>query len=358
MVVKYDHTVGILGAALRYKRTVIPHVLKNPLFWILNVFHVALSVSHRLQYFSVQHDHMELPMHLTKVTGGLMTFFVVFYTSNVFKRYNMLHESARRINVHSLEIVAFLAREIKNRNTIRRLTRMIVGSCFLFYFELTPDPTEESVGSVSREEWEQLRNMRLISTQEIQCLQLHCNDLGTAHFPSSVLLHWVQRGYRSHIAMIPELEINFKELRVTMEDVKMRAEFPMPFQYFHIMNLMMLFNLTLWAYALAFEDSYICTLIFLMTQMVFQGIRQLAVELTDPIGFDDVDFEVDEWMADLYAKSMSLTELSLDWELTNFEDEIISPLKAPGRGSMINLMVDIKGEDNGPLDDLLLLEGL
>ena len=78
------------------------------------------------------------------------------------------------------------------------------------------------------------------------------------------------------------------------EDVVQVLEPPMPFQYFHIMNLMMFLNLMLWAYALGIEDSYFAPAIFMFVQLMFQGVRELCAGSSDPYGDDEVDFPLNE----------------------------------------------------------------
>merc|ERR1719160_2427760 len=78
-------------------------------------------------------------------------------------------------------------------------------------------------------------------------------------------------------------------------------ELQMPFQYYHIMNLMLLLNLALWGYALACQDSLFAPAIFMFVQLMFQGIRELSSALSDPFGDDEVDFPINEWMVQLYS---------------------------------------------------------
>merc|ERR1712039_32997 len=89
-------------------------------------------------------------------------------------------------------------------------------------------------------------------------------------------------------------------------------DLPMPFQYFHIMNFMLMLNLVLWAYALACQDSMFAPMIFLFVQLMFQGIRELSTSLADPFGQDDVDFNINSWLLTLYRRVHSLLEDEFD----------------------------------------------
>merc|ERR1719359_493613 len=78
------------------------------------------------------------------------------------------------------------------------------------------------------------------------------------------------------------------------------------------MNLMLMLNLGLWAYAFGCEDSYIAPVIFMFVQLMFQGIRELSTGLADPYGDDEVDFPLNDWMTTLYVKVSALLEDTLD----------------------------------------------
>merc|ERR1719326_2516480 len=104
------------------------------------------------------------------------------------------------------------------------------------------------------------------------------------------------------------------KIRKCQAEVTQILGLPMPFQYFHIMNLMLLLNLCLWAYALGCEDSFFAPVIFMFVQLMFQGIRELSTGLADPYGDDEVDFPLNEWMTVLYVKVSGLLEDPWDAE--------------------------------------------
>merc|ERR1711879_952324 len=117
---------------------------------------------------------------------------------------------------------------------------------------------------------------------------------------------------------------------------------PMPFQYFHIMNMMLLLNLVLWAYALGCQNSYWAPVIYMFVQMMFQGVRELSTALSDPFGDDEVDFDVNTWMKILYTRMFAMLE-----DPFTIEDLTIDgsrSLKDPDSNSRkINLIVDREG---------------
>merc|ERR1711953_717678 len=105
--------------------------------------------------------------------------------------------------------------------------------------------------------------------------------------------------------MLAGLFSKLYHVRECQAEIVALMELPMPFQYFHIMNLMLVLNLILWAYALGLVESYFAPVIFLFVQLMFQGLRELSVALSDPFGDDDTDFPLNEWLTGLYKKCYS-----------------------------------------------------
>merc|ERR1719506_1689286 len=184
----------------------------------------------------------------------------------------------------------------------------------------------------------------LLNDQETDLLKAHCKSHGKqASMPSFLLLHWSCILYRTKSTRLNELEKTYWAIRRCQDDVVELMELPMPFQYFHITNLMMMLNLTLWAYSLALEDSYFASLIFLFVQLVFQGIRELSVALSDPYGDDEADFPLDDWMTQLYVRLAALVEDPYDAKHHSSDglDGTLEPLRKVSKGrNVIELMVD------------------
>merc|ERR1711904_360635 len=104
-------------------------------------------------------------------------------------------------------------------------------------------------------------------------------------------------------------------------------DLPMPFQYFHIMNLMLFLNLFLWAYSLGCQDSLFAPIIYMFVQMMFQGLRELSTALSDPYGTDEVDFALNDWIAPLYVQIYAAIEDHVNIDRIDFES--IQPLLEP-----------------------------
>lgn len=339
---EYDASAGIICTAFRLKSTVVMQVFGKPEFYFLFVLHSGIAYAFKAGYYDPSLWNLELAMGLTGITGSLMTFFVVFYNGNVFARYNKLYELTKNMNESCLYAVSIISREISDKNLVRKLTRMLLASAFLFFFERTESSDD---GNISAREWNQLKNLGLLNDEETELLKDHCKKLGRhCSMPSFMLIQWSMRLYRKKSARLGELEKTYWMIRRCQDDVVELMELPMPFQYFHIMNLMMMLNLTLWAYSLALEPSYFASIIFMFVQLVFQGIRELSVALSDPYGDDEADFPLDDWMTQLYVRLAALVEDPYQVD-KHSPFTHVAKLKKLAAGSMvIDLLIDKEAE--------------
>jgi len=341
-MIDYDTGKGIVATAFQLRSSIIPQVLKKSEFYILLGMNLSITYMRRTGVFHAEQDHIELSMKLTQVTGALMTFFVVFYNGNIFTRYLRLYELTKGMCENCLYIVSILSKEIKDRDMVRKMTRLLLASCFMFFFSCAKGTMshEHLDAIVTNAEWEQLKNIGLLEAREVEHLKLHCSRLKHDAVPAFVLVHWSMKLYRTQVSRIPDLDKYYFSVRKCQEDVVEMMELPMPFQYFHIMNLMLMLNLMLWGYALALQESYFAPVIFLFVQLMFQGLREMSIALSDPFGDDDTDFPLNEWLTGLYLRLHDIVEHDFDMGDVKLYDNW--PLLELQEGQcVVDLLVDI-----------------
>ena len=143
-------------------------------------------------------------------------------------------------------------------------------------------------------------NLDLLNDEEIASLQDHCRMLNEADatMPSFIPIQWACELMR-HVTdspfdrddMLSAFYANMYTVWRCQSNIHETLDLPMPFQYFHIMNLMLLLNLFLWAYSLGCQESFFAPFIYMFVQMMFQGIRELSTALSNPFGDDEVDVD-------------------------------------------------------------------
>jgi len=309
MVVKYNSDDGLIVTSLKFDSTIIPMVVNNAEFFLLLGVNVGISAAYHTRVFRPEEFGCTLPWHLTSTTGGLMTFFVVFYNSNCFARYNDLYAVTKEMMGAILELASSLRGRLPDKHYQRRAIRFVLASCFVFFFERTK-------GGISDNEWNQCKDLSLLTSREIEQL-MSVGDMN----PSFHCLHWALEvivagtpDVADHDDMINALFDKVHRIRSCHAKIRDTLDLPMPFQYFHLMSFMMFLNLALWSYALAISDppSYFTPVIYLFIQMIFQGMRELSAALADPFGDDDVDFPITDWLWQIVGMVVRLLEDDFD----------------------------------------------
>lgn len=338
MAIEYNTEDGIVLAALRVKQTIIPDVLDGKEFWILLILNLAVRLMRKYDVFNPGDFNADLPWHLTGVTGSLMTFFVCFYNGHQFGRYNRLYDVTQDLLEIVVQLCAKLRVEVPDRQLQRRIAKLVTGSVVMFFFERSTDSGSDT-GKVSRQEFSQLYHLGLVTEEEIRALRRHCRNHRGDSVAAFLLLQWAMELLMSRTAEPANREdylagviSQMYKIRQCQAFVIQTMELPMPFQYFHIMNFMLILNLVLWAYSLACQDSYFAPFIYIFVQMMFQGIRELSTSLSDPWGSDDVDFQVNDWLMALYSRVHALLEDDFVPSIGDAEDcQMIEPTLAKSK---------------------------
>eukprot|EP00927_Polykrikos_kofoidii_P014968 TRINITY_DN16627_c0_g2_i1.p1 TRINITY_DN16627_c0_g2~~TRINITY_DN16627_c0_g2_i1.p1 ORF type:complete len:342 (+),score=49.12 TRINITY_DN16627_c0_g2_i1:138-1163(+) len=312
MSATYDAGASIIGTAIRISSSVLPEVVSQPEFWILLTVNIVVKISVAWGFYTPEFYSLQLPLGLTGVTGSLMTFFVCFYNGQQFGRYNYLYETAQALFEHTLEFASMLRVQMPHKGIRRKAAKLMIGSAFLTFFEMTN-------AQVSTAEFRVLHKLRLLTKDEIMILKKHMRHCEDDAIPSFMLLQWACSLVISWIEdkparedMIAAFLSKAGRVRACQAHVKDTMDLPMPFQYFHIMNLMLALNLILWAYSLGCQDSLFAPVIFMFVQMMFQGIRELSTSLADPFGHDEVDFPINKWMQTMYLRIYEIVECEVD----------------------------------------------
>lgn len=104
-----------------------------------------------------------------------------------------------------------------------------------------------------------------------------------------------------------------------------------PFQYFHLLNVMLSSNLMLWAYAMGVTGSIFAPAVYFCAAGIFCGLMELASQLANPFGFDEVDFPVALWVAEFLENS----EFLIEFEYPEAEDGWMAALEREERAQLM-----------------------
>merc|ERR1719188_2487923 len=175
-----------------------------------------------------------------------------------------------------------------------------MASLLLCFVEFTK---EEGLGE---EDWQELQSKGLLRPAEVALLRrFDCDPTTRGSAKHLVLLHWTGTVTREVHVKSKAISNTFKDMfaRLTtilemQQELVDMMELPVPYQYFHLLNMMVVVNLMLWAYAMGISTSVWAPILFIFAEIIFMGMLELASQLADPFGEDEVDFPVKYWTLD------------------------------------------------------------
>merc|ERR1711862_1042538 len=92
---------------------------------------------------------------------------------------------------------------------------------------------------------------------------------------SEVMYSASESGAGPKNAEIQILNINSECLKL-QQDILDGLALAVPFPYFHILNLMLFANISIWGYKMALTDSIFAPFVFALAMTIFLGIKELC----------------------------------------------------------------------------------
>jgi len=300
---KYDPGEHVLKVGLRLQATTIPNVLARPETWCILVVNILITFLTNKQLIAIPKNF--IPGTAVSILSGLMTFFLIFYSNNCFARYFKLHGMVRDMMGGMYDFCWECRLRLDHKSNRRRAMYYILAGTLGFFHEA-------SSGELSGEELAKLRSKGLISGLE----EIYLRDHYQANNKSFLILQWcaeactyalVTQGTNNE-RFIKMFQDKIYAIRRLHQDVVDTLRLPLPFQYFHVMNLMLLCTLLMMAVVDGTNTNYAGSIVFFLVEIAFMGIREVAMGMSDPFGDDDVDFPVDEWFNEVLHTCIHLLE--------------------------------------------------
>ena len=308
MTILYEASaLNEVSVLMRWRGTIMAMVLTRPVIWIL------LGIHYFFLHLHLENPDVELPALpwlICSVPTSLLTFFLVFYSGNCFARYYALYGKCTGMAGAVMNWVG-LCRVFfgsASSETLWNLSRHIIASVYVQYFTLGGDASDGGK-LITESEWALIMRNRLLSEQERQQVARYPG------FKPFLLQTWALQTVNEHLASdakraagagLGPFQAQALALRQDCSDVVNTLAHPVPFPYFHVVTFMLSVNLVLVAYALVFFNTYMSVPCYFITCLVMQGLKEVAVALSDPFGGDDVDFDVQEFMRVILENSKAL----------------------------------------------------
>lgn len=351
---KYGSEIRLLRTTFSFAGTVLPHVLERPAFWLGLFAHLAIWAAY---YSGAIPGRVEkaprwaMNWNQVKVITSMTTFFEVFYISHCYRRYSQLHGIVRDLFTDIDLIMLDLRNRVRDDHPPHAwiACRYVMASALLLLHTAhvdshAPPDAVDGAGSSSEEDSDRTslglggggaravlmttqdedlgspgsarlamaapQGARLLRPEEEEAL---CR-VDDSHQPL-VLLYWsleaLGRAYKAAKAPANAQQAGVQRLMKMHGDVTNLAHqlnLPVPFQYFHLLNLMVMVNVAVLAYIMGTASDLGAPCMFVVCEVAFIGLIELASQLSNPFGNDDVDFPLTDWKAEVVLRARTLME--------------------------------------------------
>mmetsp|Transcript_11309 Transcript_11309/g.26010 ORF Transcript_11309/g.26010 Transcript_11309/m.26010 type:complete len:565 (-) Transcript_11309:125-1819(-) len=310
MTFYYNPARPLIVSALGWKAATFRIIVRRFEFWFYIALHVALLLILKLSDFSLGGA---FPFEATTPVSFFMIFMIIFYNGQCYDRYqefyvnvmNCLHSAV--FFVHELCVTFHYPEVEKHRITA---TRFIMAAVFIFYMNVTG-------GMPGRNEWNEVITKGLLMPWEVRLLQEYPGGRVTL-----ILTSWALRAVQAalvkdcffqehspHIAHVHNrLNEHVHRLVISCNRISYLLALPIPFPYFHLLNIVLNCNFGILAVALATFEMYSSIVAYAFALLIFMGIREVSNSLADPFGTDDVDFPVEQFLDHTFNDAMGLLE--------------------------------------------------
>ena len=368
MTIAYDPRdsstfAGLLQLLFRYQGTMLPLVFGRASFWMLLTVHLVLSSSELLVRKSMLHTPFpDVDWNVIKTVTALLTFFIVFYTSQCYSRFVEFYKACVGIGGVVMSWAGLIKVYMPDDNDVRwQIMRLPLASMYVLYYSVnsTKDRTGATEENISEDEWNGMRSHQLLTESEIKALQTYG---GARHF---LPMTWALAEVESVLAAVPPADFGggddgpactsvvpnsehakaavlntFRTLTLEMRGycghITQFLKQPVPFPYFQFLVVLIGIDLFLISYGLTTLDfHWLLTLfIYVVIQTAFLGLKEVAVAMSDPFGDDDVDFDANAMLQEAYNNALACLRdrRAPTAAKTKLPKELSNPLNPPGKG--------------------------
>lgn len=246
---------------------------------------------------------LSLSWNTTSVVASMSTFFLVLYVNLVFTRYGQIYYFVRLMFDGAWTTVWEMKIHCKAKDSkwLRLCTRYLSATLMIVLY----DPRSVRC-EVPEREWDKLVALQLLGPEEVIVLRPLLREQAGA-----VTLHWTARvvmAFAQDVGLSNQMYRSILDRIYWMRRVQQQAvdsvRLLMPFPYFHFVNLVLVLNLGVLAYAYAMMTSVFAPIGFFILLVAFAATIELNANLADPLRHREIDFPMRPWLAKFISEIM------------------------------------------------------
>lgn len=327
----YDPHDSTFKSMFTWHATIFELVFQRPEFYIYILWNIIITT---VCIFWIEQGVIDaFNWDAASIMQYVMTFFVTFYNDKCYERYSVLYPAC----MDFMDNVVLLIQEMnvslpwKDLHYHRIAVTKYLLAVIYEYFMIVCG------GKLQTKSWKELVDKGLLSKEECKMLEQFPGGESTFVLTSWVLFvirdalvqncMWGQdplkeqdpaHGWRKlkednpkdwqpqqtvhifnrHCTYVVELQRACHKIGYTMAN-------PIPFAYYHLMNVILVFNIMLLATFSALYRSYFSALPFAVALLVYMGLREISCALADPFGRDSIDFPIPDFVRQCFDNTVA-----------------------------------------------------
>ncbi|KAL1507731.1 hypothetical protein AB1Y20_007344 [Prymnesium parvum] len=316
MTIEYDPAMGVLQIFFSWRGTVLQQVATEPLFWIVLLLHgafwgidyaIRLDCQGRGGVCPAPGQNLpEINWSAVTLTSSLFAFFLIFYQSQCYSRFYALYGHCVALGGGLMEWSSLVRQHMPYNPDVQwNCVRFMLAALNVEYYGLRD-------AGVDDDEWKIIKDRGLLTQREVDRLKAYDG------FKPFLPVYWALGECKEHlwtpgktsqanVLRMQMLEDKALKFRGHTSQIINHLKQPVPFPYFHVLNLMLVVALVTIAYALVKEGHIGMTFVVLSVYMVcVLGLKSVAVQLADPFGTDEVDFDLETFMKGAQKNALAL----------------------------------------------------
>jgi len=263
------------------------------------------------------------------IPTSLTIFFIDFYSGQCYERFYRLYEACVGISGATMCWTAMLKIHLpqEDPDVQWNCVRYILAAQHGLYYTLRDF-------GMSDEEWKVILERQMLTPEEKNLVETYQG------FAPLLQITWALQEVKCQLQAYETVplplshtwkefcELGFK-LRQDMSLVVNLLKQPVPYPYFHLLNLMVLLTLSLVAYGLVGNAHPVITMaVHAIVCVIFIGMKNQAIAMADPFGHDAIDFKVEGFLQAGYRNVVAHLIEDRPPQGSNLPDGLVNPLAA------------------------------
>jgi len=253
-----------------------------------------------------------------------------------------------------MEWVSLVKQHMPNEpGVLWNCTRFMLAAMNVEYYGLRDDPDDPTSKGVDDDEWKIIQSRNLITPDEVVRVKAYKGFSpflpvywGLCECREQLWINGPGKTTQSEVLKMQMLEDKALKFRGHCSQIINQLKQPVPWPYFHILNLILTVALITLAYSLVSLGHIAVTFPVLTVYMIgVLGLKSVAVQLADPFGTDDVDFELEKFMKGAQGNAQAMLEDDYKAWGRTLPSELTNPLG--GSGTLAPHVPSRKSVDHG-----------